>query len=497
MGSAQTVRTTRSEKAPSSLAACMFAIVGLAFLWPCLGSSATMSFRHAMANSASVITGEWHAVVMSTLYLLAIGGALVTRRRLEDLWTSPRRGWIVGVLGALGLLGHLLLIGSPSMGSSIPLVTLIVVIGFALSIAWIVGHILAWGSFLASMPVEHGLLVVVASNTLSYGLQLGCDSLSAGILLALLTLGPVGSAMGWIGANRQDHAPASDLESLGLAPAIKGLPWKLLVPAITLIYFEQVFSSLLFKRYALWPRDNLTVTVAVGCILWLAASLYLGKLFFRQSPSTGCKTTPKSALTGLFAALLVVYLGALLATLMFPQGNGLVVERFLVAAGSSFRVLLWLAIVVAVDRRSTTPTVGYLSYVLFVLALPISRLMALVLDLIPPKVIATLTSPTVIVAAAGVMLFLIAAVFIMGSVRKETAAPTATPDPVHSLASKASLSPRETEVLELVCRGFTAKRAGEKLGISESTVVSHMTHIYRKLGVSSKQELVALVEEQG
>ena len=97
--------------------------------------------------------------------------------------------------------------------------------------------------------------------------------------------------------------------------------------------------------------------------------------------------------------------------------------------------------------------------------------------------------------------FLIATVFVVDSTRANRTAsdaqpPKAEPGPVEALAAEAGLSPRETDVLELVCHGFTAKRAGEKLGISESTVVSHMTHIYRKLGVSSKQELVALVEER-
>ena len=91
-------------------------VAGLSFLWPCLGSSATMSFRHAMAGSVSVVTGEWHAVVMSVLYLLAIAGCLAKRASVERLLKGARRTLAVVLAGALGIIGHLLLVSSPGMG---------------------------------------------------------------------------------------------------------------------------------------------------------------------------------------------------------------------------------------------------------------------------------------------------------------------------------------------------------------------------------------------
>lgn len=458
-----------------------------------------MSFRHAMTGSASIITGEWHAVVMSVLYLGAIALCLGMRQRMERLFTEGNGAWAMGLLGALGLAGHSLLVGSPFMGSSTPLVTIAVVVGFLLTVAFIVGHILAWGDALRRLPLAEALLVVVSSNALSYGVQLACDALSSTFLLGYLFVCPLGSAAFWIAAARK-LLPCSETPAPGIAHSLAGLPWKLMAPSIVLIYFEQLFSSLLFKRYVLWPRDNLTVTLAVSCVLWVIASVYLARWALAHPKNQEAVRTSSTVLTTIFAVLLVVYMGALLATLMFPEGDGLIVERFLVAAGSSFRVLLWLAITAAVHAQRSSLVVGYLTYVFFVLALPVSRLMSLVLDRIPAATIDALTSPTAIVAAAGIVLFLIAAVFVMGSVRNK---PTTGPadDQARAaereLASTAGLSPRETEVLELVCRGFTAKRAGERLGISESTVVSHMTHIYRKLGVNSKQELVALVEERG
>ena len=430
---------------------------------------------------------------MAVLYLVVTIVCAAQRRRIEALLAGKHSGAAVAIVSASGLLGHAVLVSSPAMGDGVALVTSLVIVGFFLTIVWIVGAIFAWGEMLRRLRIEQAFFAVIASNTLSYGLQLACNAVSPTALLGLLILCPLGSAVCWIAAAQMRPTPSPVSTSSSIRTALQGLPWKLIGPAVALIYFEQLFSSLLFDRYAFWPRNNLTITLGVGCALWGAVSVYMGHMFFRNASHRPFETI----LTGLFATLLVIYMGALLATLIFPEVDSVAVERFLVAAGSSFRVLIWLSITVTLYQNRSSLVIAYLVYVFFVLTLPISRFMALALDLVPQSVIAVLTTPTAIVASAGVMLFLIAAIFVLSSARKNAkpAPPRRSPqDAARSLAAESGLSPRETDVLELVCRGLTAKRIGEKLGISESTVVSHMSHMYRKLGVSSKQELIALVE---
>jgi HD-GYP domain-containing protein (c-di-GMP phosphodiesterase class II) len=48
------------------------------------------------------------------------------------------------------------------------------------------------------------------------------------------------------------------------------------------------------------------------------------------------------------------------------------------------------------------------------------------------------------------------------------------------------LSEREIDVLKLVARGLSNKQIGKQLSISEKTVEHHVTHIYNKIGVSSR-----------
>ena len=64
------------------------------------------------------------------------------------------------------------------------------------------------------------------------------------------------------------------------------------------------------------------------------------------------------------------------------------------------------------------------------------------------------------------------------------------------LARKHGLTSREGEVLELLVRGHSKTRIAETFLISENTVRGHAKHIYAKLGVHSKQELLDVFEKR-
>lgn len=51
------------------------------------------------------------------------------------------------------------------------------------------------------------------------------------------------------------------------------------------------------------------------------------------------------------------------------------------------------------------------------------------------------------------------------------------------------LTPRELEIVRMVLGALTNKEMGEKMAISENTVKSHLTHIFNKVGASSRIEL--------
>ena len=63
--------------------------------------------------------------------------------------------------------------------------------------------------------------------------------------------------------------------------------------------------------------------------------------------------------------------------------------------------------------------------------------------------------------------------------------------------SSRALSARELEVLTLVAEGRSNTDVAQSLHLSETTVKSHLAHIYPKLGVSSRTAAVAAARQSG
>jgi DNA-binding NarL/FixJ family response regulator len=59
------------------------------------------------------------------------------------------------------------------------------------------------------------------------------------------------------------------------------------------------------------------------------------------------------------------------------------------------------------------------------------------------------------------------------------------------------LSAREREVLELVARGLPNKLIARELAISEKTVKTHLTNVFRTLGVSDRTQAALWAERHG
>jgi len=72
-------------------------------------------------------------------------------------------------------------------------------------------------------------------------------------------------------------------------------------------------------------------------------------------------------------------------------------------------------------------------------------------------------------------------------VRRATAKPTTGP----------SLSPRELEVLQLVAQGGSNPAIGRALFLSETTVKTHLGHVFEKLGVKDRTRAVTRAMELG
>ncbi|NEA24893.1 response regulator [Actinomadura bangladeshensis] len=61
----------------------------------------------------------------------------------------------------------------------------------------------------------------------------------------------------------------------------------------------------------------------------------------------------------------------------------------------------------------------------------------------------------------------------------------------------AALTPRELDVLGLVAEGLSNRRISRRLFLSETTIKTHLVHIYAKLGVDSRTAAVAAATRRG
>ena len=59
------------------------------------------------------------------------------------------------------------------------------------------------------------------------------------------------------------------------------------------------------------------------------------------------------------------------------------------------------------------------------------------------------------------------------------------------------LTPRERQVLVLIATGYTYPEIGRDLGIAEKTVETHISHIFKKLGVATRHAATVLAFKTG
>ncbi|GAB1340673.1 LuxR family transcriptional regulator [Streptomyces sp. E-15] len=74
------------------------------------------------------------------------------------------------------------------------------------------------------------------------------------------------------------------------------------------------------------------------------------------------------------------------------------------------------------------------------------------------------------------------------------AAGDAAPPPQRILAGKFGLTPREAEIAWLAVSGLSNRGIGWQLGLTHRTVASHLSHVYVKVGVSSRRHLPSVLE---
>lgn len=463
-------------------------VMGTALLWFSVHASPYYPFSLSpLFSGASVGTVSAQHMVYSIMLVLFLTVAIVFRKRMERI--DARLPVVRSISGVCGLVGSVMLFNSSLFGTfseaaggiAISLVALYVAV---FSVSWLslaakqgarrsVMHIcLSYCLF----SLLWALLLVIGSNALSL-FSCVCPALSA----LCFAFGP----------RRTHREPASHSFS-----SLKVLPWGVIALCAVFIYFG-VLSVRAFTTMGTGGSNMGSLGLMpqlVTAFSGLAVTGFLAALFARKGMTFSNVVTAIAVLT-------LVYMAALLmVTLGDPAGDVvLVCKRILVAAEHGVEVLLAATLAYETARRRLSAPLVFGLFGIFVLAVP--QFIALdvmyhsgVLGLLAEIPLVTPVAAAGAFAAAAVGIGLL----VSFSRRMATQAEIQGTDWQESLCREATgaynITQRELDVVVYTYRGYSAKKIAETLIVSESTVKAHLSHVYRKLGIHSKQELIALID---
>jgi DNA-binding NarL/FixJ family response regulator len=84
---------------------------------------------------------------------------------------------------------------------------------------------------------------------------------------------------------------------------------------------------------------------------------------------------------------------------------------------------------------------------------------------------------------------------VVAAVHAALAGLLALSPPLGAAVERPPLTPREKQILALVVMGYTNREIADQLVLAESTVKSHLFSAFRRLGVRSRSEAVALITD--
>lgn len=477
-------------------------VVGLAFLWLVLQASPYFPVSLALnSNTADVALISGCHTVYTVLFCLfaALVAARPTRTAARLAGLAPS-GPVAGLLGSVGC-GPLAAVSAlhPS-----PLANVALGCGMVLVALFVVFAVVGWGrSCDGDFPQTAAL--VAGSFLLSSLLWLAWMAWgpSASFLLAAC---PVLSGVCLRLSTRRSAAIEKSGSTSSPCDARRPIPAGVLLPCVAIVYAAVLLVRVLTTMQAGLSAGSLNAgQQTVSAAVQVATAALLACTFAatrRQTPARGALMA--------FGVLVVVFLAALLQVVLTgnAQSSSFLGRRALVALEHCFELLTFAILAYNGAGQPARSARNLACCAVAVLAIP----QFVSLDLFyRAGVMNLLVGVDLVVPIAAVASFLVAVLLVglltasASTPMQAPVAPAAAPDPDPSawqeeLCRQAveglDVSAREFEVLPLAYRGFTSANIARNLSVSESTVKTHLTHLYRKLGIHSRQDLIALVDSK-
>lgn len=395
--------------------------------------------------------------------------------RNRHLAVTPGLVWLVSITGSVSTLtlcswGVLLPTPWLAYGSSF-------LVGASAGVLWVM-----WGERLACQKARFTLGRVAPTY--------------AGFLLA--AIGITYLAPGWVAPAVVSALPLlsglmlhAHLHTLPECHSPRLLPVKASVQGrrtmitVTVISFAAAFVCYYTVAIVPWSAlgvvpNSFTIGIVIG------AALILLFAFLQQA-----SREPRSAFRVYPWLLLLI----VIACVLYLADDRLDTVAFLlaVAISSLFEILLTLYMGVLTQRGYAPPATAFaLSGSAIRLGICLGNGTALIYERVP-GLHALLVRPTFVLLIAlmsGLLITMVRQEYAIDQLTRSPQAASELTEIVNSVAEEYRLSEREREIMGLIAQGYTAAAVADKLVISPYTVNTHVQHIYAKLNIHKRSELI-------
>ncbi|WP_180326785.1 helix-turn-helix transcriptional regulator [Raoultibacter phocaeensis] len=420
-------------------------------------------------------------VSLSTALALSVAAAVCPKRARKAL-RNRRFNLGIGIVAALGsMLGPLSALVPELSVQLIYLAAIAVGVGFA-------GLFLAWfDAFVGTRDMMGLAISVVVATTLTYPLanMLASDQMSPWVSAAIASILPLASiALLW-------RNPKSATLIFERDPAKPDARRKRLLLRFCLCLFLVIAIIEAVRNLLL---NGTAITFYAGVInlgalaLKLACSVWLLAIFDARSAD---------GVSALYRTAFVLLLGVVLCIPYLLEGNW--IAHTLLDLSSFFFQLTMIMVAFEIS-------IGFSLCPVLVFGYARTAWAAGALAGIGLEQLCRTVGVEAVQALAVVLGLAAAVAFVFVFTERDCVEILSSlPLPVHTprfkrqcdhLAKRSGISDRESEVLTLVAKGRSASRIAEDLSVSLATVNSHVHHIYQKLGIHSRQELIDLIENE-
>ncbi|OUO89827.1 hypothetical protein B5F40_09085 [Gordonibacter sp. An230] len=454
--------------------------LGLACYWPFFRRFEFSLFFMARPNADQDMLLSY-ALVMGLCATFAIA-AIAAHKPIERFIASNRP--LAGLASCASAAGYLLLLLVPSLPATVIASTLLGLGSVALTCIWAV--------LITSQHGNRPLICIAISLPISSLLSLAI-LLPEPTSLVLAVASPLISVAAWLSLPLD---PPIEFRRDALFSLRKQLPLSAIGIFGLFIIVGHLIVGALYQTDGFIPVSERLITTVLSSATLLFVAVLLAK------SSAADKLLEKE-----WVMLATFYLAAAFLVLCIGPDSYHLGTGIIAAELSCFETFFWILLAFSVRQTRLSPVFAFCGGFLLLKTIPVGVAKLLLPSLFEWLDLRLIDYTAAFVAVMTFMLVVLTVVllnthaFVLPSAAETPNDSTKSPllskiDACAQIAAEANLTPREKEVMSMIAQGHSLKKIGETLFISIGTVQGHAKHIYRKLGVHSKQELIDLVNER-